>query len=207
MNLMNDINIKNKFNILSDEIWFFIASYSENLLDFVKFWSNTRLFFLIKRENKHFWENLLLYYMNSRNADVTKVLGQLLFAPRNDPYQLIIELFKRKKCSRSGCFKYFSEWENTPRSCCFHSGKLKSNSKLSCCGVSSFNLKGCKFSYHNGIFYSMVSFNLSKVSKSSSTLAMDNTLKLPELQNITKNTLPKSNIAVNENFISFLPNI
>ena len=69
---------------------------------------------------------------------------------------LLKALFSSKKCSRSGCMKFYHEFNNGNSQCMYHPGKLKSGGYLSCCRSKGFKSVGCKKAYHDGMFYSMV---------------------------------------------------
>lgn len=69
---------------------------------------------------------------------------------------LLKALFSTKKCSRSGCMKFYHEFNNDNSQCMYHPGKLKSGGYLSCCRNKGFKSIGCKKAYHDGMFYSMV---------------------------------------------------
>lgn len=69
---------------------------------------------------------------------------------------LLKALFSSKKCSRSGCMKFYHEFNNDNSQCMYHPGKLKSGGYLSCCRNKGFKSVGCKKAYHDGMFYSMV---------------------------------------------------
>ena len=64
-------------------------------------------------------------------------------------------LHRRKKCSRSGCFKEFIEIDNTRTSCRHHTGRVNGQ-HLTCCRASSFREEGCRRGYHSGDFFEFV---------------------------------------------------
>eukprot|EP00601_Ochromonadales_sp_CCMP2298_P032279 CAMPEP_0173325792 /NCGR_PEP_ID=MMETSP1144-20121109/715_1 /TAXON_ID=483371 /ORGANISM="non described non described, Strain CCMP2298" /LENGTH=177 /DNA_ID=CAMNT_0014270047 /DNA_START=58 /DNA_END=591 /DNA_ORIENTATION=- len=71
--------------------------------------------------------------------------------------ELLQRLFGSKKCSRSGCYARFCEWDNHNALLCkYHPGKLRGTGLLSCCRGKGFRSAGCKTSRHDGLFFSLV---------------------------------------------------
>jgi hypothetical protein len=65
---------------------------------------------------------------------------------------LLAQLHKLRKCSRSGCLRNFIELENHKSACTYHTGKIRAG-YLSCCRAKSFRAPGCKEGYHDGDFF------------------------------------------------------
>ena len=72
------------------------------------------------------------------------------------PFFLIRELYKTKKCSRSGCYQPFREIDNFEVSCVYHPGKMSNRKHLSCCRCKTFKEPGCKVSYHDGSLFTTI---------------------------------------------------
>jgi len=70
----------------------------------------------------------------------------------------IKRLFALRKCSRSGCYKKYREWDNQTMGlqCLYHPGKLRPTGVVSCCRGKGFQSTGCKAARHDGLFYTMV---------------------------------------------------
>ena len=154
--------LSSRFELFCDEIWITICSYLDSLKYFIRFklCLGKKLNYILS-ENKHqFWSKLVINYLSIRKVNITQCINSIRGMQAVDlkdiNYKSIAHLFSNKKCSHSGCFRIFNEWSNDSSSCLFHPGKKKTTGRLSCCGEKSFQTIGCKTSYHDGLFYSLV---------------------------------------------------
>lgn len=141
---------------LFDEFWYLLVCYLDDLKQFLKIWIGFGLHKRFKSTDKEFWVILIRHYCASRNFDYEQFLKKNFKFAVEEGFPLVRHLFARKKCSRSGCYKFFTEFENTSSSCSYHSGKLKSNGCVSCCNGKGFQSPGCKLALHDGRFFVML---------------------------------------------------
>jgi hypothetical protein len=106
------------------------------------------------------------------------------------------KLYKKRKCTNSGCLKYFMEINNYSNVCLYHNGRMKT-AGLSCCKAKSFKSIGCKSTYHNGTFFDMV--NSTRGNEENN----EDILKLPTCTLISNSKIQTKN----EKLSSKLPNI
>ena len=100
---------------------------------------------------------------NERLKDIDDIYSRLniIYSSDNgqpcpiDNISFMKELYRHRKCGRSGCYKIYREVDNYKDSCCYHPG-TKRSTKLSCCKAKSFKDVGCKYSYHNGHFFNVL---------------------------------------------------
>lgn len=140
---------------VSDALWLEIVQYLDSLKNFVRFWIVSNLFKTIPKTHHTFWVALVEAFLMSRRLTLEEIRGHL---NREElvGFHLLEYLFSNRKCSRSGCYKIYFEWQNigcTP--CMFHPGKMKPNGILSCCRGKGFKSPGCKAGNHNGFIFSM----------------------------------------------------
>lgn len=150
------------FEHFCDEIWIVISSYFDNLkyLINLKFSFGKKYNYILGENKDQFWFKLINNYLTIRGIDTSLVMKKFKNPDsdslRSTNYNLIKTLFSNKKCTHSGCFKIYNEWSNNSDSCLFHPGKKNSTGRLSCCREKSFQSIGCKSSFHDGLFYSIV---------------------------------------------------
>jgi hypothetical protein len=153
---------------LSPELLISVAVHLENLRDFIKLWIVLKLYRQeLKNDHTSFWFNLLNEFLTKRNLSIeetdrirylTSYYKRHDVDGRNNPddYFLLIRiLFQKSKCSRSGCFRGFYEWQNNSTACLYHPGKLKNGRYMTCCRAKSFQSMGCKAALHDGKFHFM----------------------------------------------------
>lgn len=142
-------------NSFCNELWYNIVSYLPNIKYFVRFLMINKEFSkLCSTNNASFWISLIKYYCIANNKDFNEICSRLGIYEQG--FDLIKYLFSYKKYSNSGCRKTFIEYNNNAHACQYHSGRLKAGGYLSCCHQKGFQTIGCKQSYHNAFFHSMV---------------------------------------------------
>ncbi len=110
------------------------------------------------------WKGVVKNLLGSeRLNDVDEIYSRLNIIYSSDnsqacPIDNIVfmkELYRERKCGRSGCYKIYRELDNYKESCCYHPG-TKRSTKLSCCKAKNFSFPGCKYGYHNGHFFNVL---------------------------------------------------
>jgi hypothetical protein len=145
-----------KMHRLCDELLFVIASYFDNLKYFVRLWIAFLLHKRITKKNSIFWSSLLQFYFRELKIDLKPIVNRNTLYTNVMGFDLLVFIFSNRKCTNSGCFKYFNEIFNGPKSCSFHPGKLKATGLLTCCNKRGFQTTGCRNCRHNGEFFAMV---------------------------------------------------
>lgn len=162
---------------LPSAIWIFISTYFNSLSEFMRVWIALRLNQKgISIDDTIFWRQLISQFLLSRGLMLENMQRCIhlthyyspvksnndidgLPAQPNQFFLFLRVLFQKSKCSRSGCFQYYYEWQNHPKACSFHSGRLVNGKYLSCCRARSFSGKGnftssgCQNGYHEGNFF------------------------------------------------------
>ena len=150
----------NAYLSICDEVWIIVASYMDSIVYLLR-WKialskkSTQFSF----ERKLFWLTLIEQFFNSQALDINSCLTKIRLSNISDSADtvcLLKELFSKKKCSRSGCLRYYREYTNNNGVCSYHPGKKNSSGYLTCCREKSFQTPGCKRGYHDGLFYNMV---------------------------------------------------
>ena len=139
-----------------DDIWLHVFEYCQELKHCVLAWIAFGLPRTINRQHE-IWHQLLERYFLRQNKDMESILDMM--ANPIDSFSgldLYARLHSQKKCSRSGCFRWFRHLDNCSHACHYHTGKMKSNKTLSCCRASSFLSPGCKRGWHDASFFEMV---------------------------------------------------
>lgn len=152
---------------LSSDVALCIAEYMDEIQDFFRMWVafGAHKFFISKNDTS-FWDTLLRCYLRRKPANFMSIHRQNNILNRSMGYNLVVSLFKERRCSRSGCLHYYKDWDNGSYSCRYHTGHMKPNGKLSCCGGEGFKSPGCKENYHDGVCFSMMSLTHPGDSKS-----------------------------------------
>lgn len=150
----------NVFLLLSSELVIFLAPYCSSMREFVGLLCVTKLIVQHGPEDKQFWEQLLNHFLRSHGMDLSAVLASFANlrsaqTASSSAYYLFKDLFAQRRCSRSGCFQTYEEWQNHPTACRYHPGRKKTRN-LTCCGASGFSDRGCKAGTHSGIFHFML---------------------------------------------------
>lgn len=142
-------------NRFCDDIWFIIGTYLSNLRFILRYWLADREFRQNYPTNCSFWSAMIKSYCMTHGYNYTDTMARLCLN-ESMGVGLLKALFSSRKCSRSGCMKFYHEFNNDNSQCVYHPGKLKSGGYLSCCRNKGFKSVGCKKAYHDGMFYSMV---------------------------------------------------
>lgn len=142
-------------NRFCDDIWFIIGTYLSNLRFILRYWLADREFRQNYPTHCSFWSAMIKSYCMTHGYNYTDTMARLCLN-ESMGVGLLKALFSSKKCSRTGCMKFYQEFNNDNSQCVYHPGKLKSGGYLSCCRNKGFKSVGCKKAYHDGMFYSMV---------------------------------------------------
>ena len=150
----------NAYLSICDEVWIIIASYLDNIAYLIR-WkiALSKKSSQFSYERKSFWLTLIEQFFHSQILDTNTCLSKIRLSTISDSADtayLLKELFSKKKCSRSGCLRFFREFKNNHGACKYHPGKKNSSGFLSCCREKSFQTPGCKSGYHDGLFFNMV---------------------------------------------------
>ena len=145
---------------ICDEVWIIVASYLDNIAYLIR-WkiALSKKSSQFSYERKSFWLTLIEQFFHSQLLDTSTCLSKIrlsTISDSTDTAYLLKELFSKKKCSRSGCLRFYREYKNNHGSCKYHPGKKSSSGYLSCCREKSFQAPGCKSGYHDGLFFNMV---------------------------------------------------
>ena len=149
------------FHRLSTDLLIYLSSYCDSLRAYIRLLIASKLIIDLNQENDIFWMKLLKEFLRYHGKDLEEVLFNYrnLHTSAQDSnkrgYTLCKDLFIDRRCSRSGCFKHYEEWNNHNTACLYHPGRMK-NSYLTCCRARSFQSEGCKKSHHSGIFHFML---------------------------------------------------
>jgi len=179
---------------ICDDIWIHLSSYFDN----IKYLLRLRIA-LNKRSSQFdmerltFWLKIVEQFYKGQREDYYNFLQNLSHTnifQANNASAILRELFSNKKCSRTGCFKIFTEISNKNGTCKFHPGRKNSSGFLSCCRERTFQSEGCKKGYHDGFFHNVVfcqrTVETDNVSYNTEHLASPNTISTT-----SKNSLPK----------------
>jgi hypothetical protein len=154
-------------NSLPSDIWITVASFLPSIRDFMRFWVECQKLQESFPKDHKIWKEMLEHFLIVRGFNMDEVVEAsfeiltLSTKTKNakQPFHLIELLFCKRKCSRSGCLRYFEAWNNRYDSCQYHPGRMKYGTSLSCCGASSFQAMGCKLARHDGMFhFALLSF-------------------------------------------------
>lgn len=138
-----------------DEIWFHVAGYFVSLKSFARFWWSSP--YLLRNElthNSQFWTSLIKHFCEIRQKDYLELSGRIEW--KETGIYLLRSLHHFKRCSRSGCYQKYTEWDNDATQCMYHPGKLRATGYLSCCRGKGFTAPGCKTAFHDGAVYSLI---------------------------------------------------
>lgn len=168
------------------EVWFHIAGYADSLKSFAKFWWSCP--YLVRSDmtrSSTFWNSMIRNFCEIRGIDFSELISRSDL--RESGIFVLRSLHCARRCSRSGCYKLYSEWENGALQCMYHPGKLKATGYLSCCRGKGFSSAGCKAAFHDGSVFSLIHMrrDAEKVSEHSIPLQS-------ELQNLHVNVEPAS---------------
>ena len=115
--------------------------------------------------NHYVWDDILQELLGEeRMTNIVEIYSRLNInyipdsgkeCPINQ-LELMKELFKDRKCGRSGCCSVYREINNNKEACTYHSGTLRAGIKLSCCRAKNFRAPGCKHGFHNGTFFNVL---------------------------------------------------
>lgn len=166
---------------LPPESWIQIASFLPTLREFVRLWvTSQQIQKQLPKADATFWKALLEFFLAGRQLTLesisVSIIGPSKFLSSSrkvqkgcyDDFRLMESLFTKRKCSRSGCFRFYEEWANFNQACCYHPGQLKSGMFLSCCRAASFQESGCKYTFHSGMFHFMLTHTSSDKATNSS---------------------------------------
>lgn len=142
-------------NRFCDDIWFIIGTYMSNLRFIMRYWLADKEFRQNYPAHCNFWSAIIKSYCMTHGYNYTDIMARLCLN-ESMGVGLVKALFSSRKCSRSGCMKFYHEFNNDNSQCLYHPGKLKSGGYLSCCRNKGFKSVGCKKAFHDGMFYSMV---------------------------------------------------
>lgn len=185
-----------------DEIWFHIAGYFVSLKSFARFWwSNPHLFRNELTHNSQFWTAIISYFCRIRHKDFSELSGRIDL--KESGVWILRSLHSERRCSRSGCYQMYTEWENGATQCMYHPGKLRSTGHMSCCRGKGFTAPGCKAAFHDGAVFSLIHMRRDPIPRDHHD---SESLHLPLISS------PKANEAFaahsrNKTAPSFLPNI
>lgn len=141
-------------NIYS-EVWIHIAGFLDSLKSFARFWwSIPHLVRSDLTNSSEFWKSMIRHFCETRGKDFSEIIGRADMRERG--IYILRALYKTKRCSRSGCYKMYSEWGNDALQCMYHPGKLRANGYLSCCRGKGFTSAGCKAAFHDGSVFSLI---------------------------------------------------
>lgn len=145
---------------LCDEVWIQISSYFDDLKSII-LWkiALSRKASQFSFERHDFWLTIVEQFYRSRKLDITNFQSKyksLNLTNAEDMSNYLKSLFSTKKCSRSGCFRTYVEFNNNFGDCKFHPGKKNSAGYLTCCREKSFQAQGCKSSFHDGLFFNVL---------------------------------------------------
>ena len=171
-------------NRFCDDIWFIIGNYLSNLRFILRYWLADREFRQNYPTHCSFWSAMIKSYCVTHGYNYTDTMARLCLN-ESMGVGLLKALFSSKKCSRSGCMKFYHEFNNDNSQCVYHPGKLKSGGYLSCCRNKGFKSVGCKKAYHDGMFYSMVYSR--RVIQKEGTTAVDDSGTRPKQSESVKN--------------------
>lgn len=126
-----------------------------NLRFIMRYWLADKEFRQNYPAHCNFWSAMIKSYCMTHGYNYTDIMARLCLN-ESMGVGLVKALFSSRKCSRSGCMKFYHEFNNDNSQCLYHPGKLKSGGYLSCCRNKGFKSVGCKKAFHDGMFYSMV---------------------------------------------------
>lgn len=199
---MEDVNntLSNNNAVISKiptDIWLRVFNCAQNLSECVRMWIAFNKCQRRLSENDPIWFQYLIIYFAQRNIDFQSVLRRLknpvTFKSDERGVGTYRMLHLAKKCSRSGCYETYREIENESGSCRYHTGRLKRNRTLSCCG-GTFSTSGCKHAYHDGAFHEMV---FSKRPDSTAPTRLPELVKDILVPTLPTSPAPKKPLAVN----------
>jgi hypothetical protein len=130
-----------------DEIWFCITSFAD-VKGFAQFWLSCPKLF----RNEHirtaaFWNMLLRYICRLQNRNFELITASI--GASHSGLETLRNLFCPRKCTRSGCYRSYTEWDNTTANCSYHPGKIRAMGYLSCCRGKGFQSPGCRRERHS----------------------------------------------------------
>lgn len=223
--------------LLTADIAAVVASFLPSLTDFFRLWLTCKSFQRsFPPHSSNFWDMLLRLFLSSRNisheeatrsffvlpkqltlAAVPRINSNAMAQQEQDltkNFHAIALLFTPRKCSRSGCYRMFFEWQNNTEACTHHTGKLRAmngNKKqqyLSCCRGNGFDSPGCKTSYHNGMFHMLTFSKRPPVEEQSQEGPQPNSSSLlPSLSDSSKK-IPNATLPTSRNTsISSVPSL
>ena len=147
------------FDSFFPELWCEIFYRCSELKDVVRLWIAFGLRKSITKKSK-IWTHVLEHFL-VRNGwrgggygifEATERMRRPCLNVKLIGLDLLAQLHKLRKCSRSGCLRNFIELENHKSACKYHTGKIRAG-YLSCCRAKSFRAPGCKEGYHDGDFF------------------------------------------------------
>lgn len=138
-----------------DEIWFHVAGYFISLKSFARFWWSTpHLVRSTLTHNSRFWMGIIRHFCEIQYLDFSQITGRIDIRDRG--IYILRSLHNSKRCSRSGCYQMYTEWDNNSTQCMYHPGRLRAGGHLSCCRGKGFTAPGCKAAFHDGAVYTFI---------------------------------------------------
>jgi len=137
------------------EIWLHIAGFVDSPKSFARFWWSTP--YLMRSDltkSNVFWKSMIRQFCEVHELDFNEVIDRADL--REIGIHILRPLHLAKRCSRSGCYQMYCEWENGAMQCVYHPGKLRATGYLSCCRGKGFSSTGCKAAYHDGSVFSLI---------------------------------------------------
>lgn len=142
------------------DVFIYLCTFFYDIRDFIKFWVAFGLYKVYESNHGVIWREILKIHLfqqkNMTESAVEETILRTGCRLDTQPFLLIRELYKTKKCSRSGCYQPFREIDNFEISCVYHPGKMSNRKHLSCCRGQSFKDPGCKVSFHDGSLFTAI---------------------------------------------------